>query len=104
MSKRSIWDSDAQMEQALCTVFRYGMLIFILGLFAFAILGYLYCPPGRDPYRGFISPFIWLFGYLAFTFKWRRPVAVALYVLLTGSMAFGLFYDLHLSHVLFPRQ
>jgi hypothetical protein len=104
MNNRSIFDDEARAGQVLCLAYRYGTLVFILALLAFAILHYLHSPPGRDPYRGFGLPLMLLFSHLALAFKWRRPAAVALYVLSASSLVLGLFYAFCLSHVLFPRQ
>lgn len=99
MKTGSIWDSDARMEQAwqaLRSIYRYGMLVFILGVFALAIVIYLHTSPEdhSDPYMGFILPLMLLFNHLASAFKWRRSVAVALEILSSVWMVFGILYYL----------
>jgi hypothetical protein len=109
MKNGSIWDSDARMEQAwqaLRSIYRYGMLVFILGVFALAIVIYLHTSPEdhSDPHMGFILSLMLLFNHLTGHFKWRRSVAVALEVLSVSWMVFGCFYICHLSHLLFSHQ
>ena len=80
---RSIWDSDARMEQAWqCTL---GFSLRDVGFYPSACLhwrsGDISTPTPADHserYLGFILPLMLLFSHLASPFKWRLSVTVAL--------------------------
>ncbi len=102
MSNESLRDETARLDRAVFQVYRYGMLVFILGLFVMAIQDHLHTALGHDPYRGYIFPSVLLFNHLVWVFKWPRPVTNALYILSSGGMILGLFYLFYLSRVLYP--
>jgi hypothetical protein len=85
-------------------LYRYGMLAYILVMSVWQIELYLTRPADYegDPYGGFVCVLMLLFGHLAMAFKWRRGVAIALWVLTSGWIVFGFFYVFYWSHVLYP--
>ncbi|MHC4596536.1 MAG: hypothetical protein ACYS19_16540, partial [Planctomycetota bacterium] len=93
-------------SEAAGPVYRYGMLVFILVLFAWQIHLHLMLPPAYpyDRYGNHVCILMLLFNHLAMAFKWRRGVAVALWVLSWSWIVFGLFYILYLSHALYPSS
>jgi hypothetical protein len=93
-------------SEATGPVYRYGMLVFILVLFAWEMQLHLTLPPtyDGDPYKGYVVVLMLLFNHLAMAFNWRRRVVVALWVLAWSWLVFGLFYIFYLSHALYPSS
>ncbi len=85
-------------------VYRYGMLVFILGLLAWNIHWHLTLPPSYDgdPYSTSIIILTLLFNHLVAAFKWPRHVSVVLWALSWSWMAFTLFYVFYWGRVLYP--
>jgi hypothetical protein len=83
--------------------YQYGMLLVILGLFAWNIHFRLGLPPGYggEPYSGFVVVLMLLFNHLAYQFKWPRYVTATLRVLAWSWIAFGFFYLFFWSRVLY---
>jgi hypothetical protein len=98
-----VWEANTRrpMHRPL---YRYGMLLFIIGLLAWFIHLDLTSPPSyySDPYGPYIVPLMLLFGHLAYAFKWPRLVSIALQTLTWSWIVFGLFYLCYSTRVLFP--
>jgi hypothetical protein len=102
MSNQSLLDETARLDRTAVQVYRYAVFVFVLGLFVVATQDYLSTAPGRDPYRGFVFPLMLLFSHLALAFRWPRPATIALEILSSGWMVFGLLYLFYWSRVLYP--
>ena len=87
-------------------VYRYGMLVFLLILFAWEIESHLTLPPSYeyDPYRGYVFFLMLLFNHLSFAFKWPKGIARFLWILALSWIVFAFFYILYLSHALYPSS
>jgi hypothetical protein len=77
-------------------LYRYGMLVFVLGLFAWAMHSPSTRPPGyeADPHGRVFLVLMLLFTHLAYAFKWPKRVGTALSVLAWSWMGFTIFYTI----------
>jgi hypothetical protein len=98
-----VWEADTFRPQHR-PLYRYGMLLFIIGLLAWLIHLDLTSPPSyySDPYGPYIVPLMLLFIHLAYAFKWPRLVSIGLQTLAWSWIVVGLFYIFYLSRVLYP--
>jgi len=84
--------------------FKYGMLVAILVLCAWAIRIHIVYDTNSngDPYLLDVVVILLLLNHLSDSFKWRRGVAVALRICSCLWIVFTFFYLLCLSPVLYP--
>ena len=69
--------------EVLISVYRYGMLVLLLGLLMHHIYWHLTLPPSYhgDPYSLYVVVLMLLFQHMGFVFKWPKQVGVILRVL-----------------------
>lgn len=79
-------------------LYRYGMLVFVLGLLAWAVHSSSPRPPGYEanPYGRIILVLMLLFNHLAIAFAWPRRIGIALWILTWSWMALTIFYAIFL--------
>ncbi|MBP7052034.1 MAG: hypothetical protein KBE65_13550 [Phycisphaerae bacterium] len=95
---------STQWGQTAGPIWRYGMLALILGLLAWNLHSYFSLPARYryDSYMNLVVVLMLLFNHLAFAFKWRRSITVALWTVAWSWIVFGLFYIFYWSRVLYP--
>jgi hypothetical protein len=93
-SIRSILMSPEAEAGMVNPVYRYGILVLILAVFAWEIKLRLTIPPAYrgNLYDNYAVVLMLLFMHLSFAFKWPKSVARALWILALSWFAFFFFY------------
>lgn len=85
-------------------LYRYGMLVAILGLLVGHVHWHITLPPtyDGDPYDSYVFILFLLLYHLAFAFKWSRLISIVLSILVWSWFAFTVFYCCYWTHVRYP--
>jgi hypothetical protein len=90
MNLRSIFTEPSKPASA---AFRYGMLVFIVGLLVVSVWAYLRLAlPYNERCLGVVLSLMLLFNHLAYQFRWPVPATVAIRILAWGWLVFGNIY------------
>jgi hypothetical protein len=97
-------EAEAAERRMKHPLFRYGMLVLILGLLVKQIKWHLSLTPyyDGDRYRIYVIVLMLLFYHLSSSFKWPKGLARTISVLSYIWFVFLLFYIFYLSNVLYP--
>lgn len=89
---------------AVGVAYRYGMLVFCIGLLLWYFVWLAHLRPGYpyERYNGFVVPLMLLLNHLAFAFRWQRRTTLLLRIAAYLWVIVGCFYVFYISHIWFP--